>query len=291
MEKRRRPPSAVRVEIREREFRFVSEMTARGDHGPFIDPAFHRSERVINTNELHEIVIHAPIMETPGRGFRSDGRVNKDTMKIRELKDVVTKALEKHPECDPENALMRFAQPVEAADQEAEMTVELGDPPTPYRDDTWHDVTTTVYFDIEDFEALYNVTGTLDGVVLVDAGWKSGAKSVSAAEFMRLLDACDEDAGAYWTFGGPRRSGDFADSAGVQAKGRTPFYGDPGGARKYDWAVTIGTDEVDDDPGEEAVRQYVEENDEWLREQAYERALDQEADPRGGDYDEDDWRD
>lgn len=218
-------------------------------------------------------------------------------MKVRELKELIS---QKMPEgTDRSVAMVRFTQPVECYDCEWEETVEVGQDFDRYHEDTLHNVTVPVYFDIEDWYATYNVSDVIDAqkaVIVVDTTWTGKTGSMSLADFMLKLDAIQEDKDVTWTAGGAV-SGNLADFAAFdfvgnpETKRKYPFYGNARGDVKYQAALTVGTDDVDEDPPESAIEQYADEHEDSLREQAYERASAYEDDPRGGDYDEPDWED
>lgn len=217
-------------------------------------------------------------------------------MKVRELKEIIDRALEQAPDRDWADTMVRFAQPVEASDVEWETTVEVGQDFDRYHEDTLRDVPVTVYFDIEDWEADYNVADLVDAdkaVVQLDVSWNRKTRSISLKEFREKLDSVQEDKDVVWTAGGAA-SGNWSDSAGIdwvgneRTKRKFPFYGDATGSKKYSAAITLGTDDVDEDPPFEAIQQYADEHEDSIQEMAYERAESSYDGP--DDYDED-WED
>ena len=216
-------------------------------------------------------------------------------MKIRDIKYMVDSFLEKFPQAIPEKTLIGFLRPVECEDVESEMTVELGHGPDRYHEDTWHDVTVPIYFDIEDWDARHNIASIVNGIMEIDPSWNNETRYLSLKDFMKQIDAHeDEDQDVVWKHGNhvskDIRSGTLFDSKSNH-RGLT-FAGAPG-KEHFDYMCLFGTDEIDENPDEWTIRQYVESHEDHLSEQAYERAEDYERGLRDwDDYDEDDyWED
>jgi len=210
-------------------------------------------------------------------------------MKVRELKETVDAALEAAgQDRDWADTMVRFVRPVEASDVEWETSVEVGEDPHS------REVPVTVYFDIEDWYADYNVADVVDAqaaVVEVDGTWSRKTRSISLKEFREKLDSVQEDKDVVWTKDG-FASGSWSGAAALDWVGnpktgrKFPFYGDAAGSRKYSSALTLGTELVDEDPSEDTVQQYADEHESMIADMAYERAQ-YSYDDGPDDYDED----